>query len=448
MSKWYSAGIWTRRRSVAKKLPILVFGVLLATLSLAGAGQAQSVDWLVNIDDAGFDPIGAGGTIEYSIDVTNNGYGNAPANTLTLEIPADTEMTGVGPGGTITNCSPLPAAGPATVTCEVPPLAGLQVASVVALVQTSTDGVVAMVAEAANPGGVDSSTTNNRITENTTITAGSDIAVALVVPASAPLGGFVDFEITATNNGPDTAESFNIEFPVPPGIANVTPPSGCSLAANIYTCAISGPVAPGASVVRTFNGQIAVTDGSDVAATGSVSGADPVDSIATNNTDDQVILVTPGTDLAVEITRGPGGTILTGDPVDFTISSSYTGENPNGISISYDVPTNYQIDSIIAPANWTCGQVGQLITCDRPSGSGSSEVDFDLGDIVVKTTTVSQGNPISRVAISAASPTDSNALNDEDSLIVPIVDPKVDLEARKAGPNPPLAVVNNPTGAT
>ena len=410
--------------------------------AVAAQAQAQNVDWLVNIDDTP-DPANAGGTIDYTIRVDNNGFDAAPATTVDFDIPAGTSLAGT--SGTITGCAPDPAAGPATITCNVPPLASLASAQVVASVTTSAAGVVTVSATVPNSsGGVnDIDAGNNTLSEQTTVNAGADIGIALNVPATAASGSFVDFDFVATNNGPNTANSFDVSFTIPTGITNVTPPPGCSLSGTVYTCSVAGPVPVGGTVPLTFNGQIFAAGGSTITGAGSVQNASPLDPISSNNTASGNIAVTAGTDLAITKSRSPSGTLLVGDNVTFTLSGSYTGDSPSNIIITDTIPANYSITSISAPG-WDCsGSAGQDVICTRSSGTGAG-VNVSLGSVTVQTTAVSSGTPVNTATIGASGPPDSNAANDTATDGgATINDPVVDLRANKSGPVPPLAVVGN-----
>lgn len=56
---------------------------------VATPGTAQAVDWVVNVDDTGFEFIAAGGMIEYTLDVDNYSFSTAPVTTITIAVPAD-----------------------------------------------------------------------------------------------------------------------------------------------------------------------------------------------------------------------------------------------------------------------------------------------------------------------------------------------------------------------
>ena len=75
-------------------------------------------------------------------------------------------------------------------------------------------------------------------------------------------------------------------------------------------------------------------------------------------------------DLAVDISRDTPANVLTGDEVEFTISPSYTGDNPTDIVVTHTVPPNFQIDNISAPG-WTVSQVGSDLTFNTRLGQRS-----------------------------------------------------------------------------
>ena len=284
-----------------------MLAVLLAPLfGGVGQAQAQNVDWVLNISDAGSDPTPAGGTISYTMSVANNGFDPAPPTTISLTIPAGATFTGA--TGTITGCAPVPAPGPATVVCNVPVLASTASASLVANVLTSVSGSVTLAAAVPTAGDVDPA--NNAESEPTTVTAGADISLGLTGPTTAAAGSLVTYSFAATNNGPDPATNVVVQYPVPTGITNVTPPAGCTLAAGTYSCTIAGPIAVGATVNRDFQGQISAGSGSTITSVGSVGGGTPVDPIALNNGATLNTTVTAGSDLRITVVLLDVGAIL------------------------------------------------------------------------------------------------------------------------------------------
>ena len=403
------------------------------------AGQARAdVDWLVNISDAGFEGTPAGGTVSYAISVSNNGSDLSSPTTITLDVPAGTTFTGA--TGTITGCTPTPATGPTAVVCNVPALLTAETATLVADIQTTVSGSVSLRASVPTAG--DSDTGNNEATEPTTIVSGADISLALSGPATASSGAVIPYTFTATNIGPDAATNVVLQFPVPAGISNVTAPAGCTLTGSTYSCTIAGPIPSGGSVDVDFTGQISSASSSTITAIGSVSGGSPADPISGNNGATLNTTVTSGSDLAIGKARSPGGPLLIGDAATFTLSPSYTGDSPNGITVTDTIPANYTIGTVTAPG-WTCTVTGQVLECTSTSGSGAG-ANVSLGNITIDTTVVSAGSPTNEATITAAGPADpnpgNNTANDGGATISA---PEIDLQANKTGPVPALVVVGN-----
>ncbi|MGB3247823.1 MAG: hypothetical protein WBB13_01535, partial [Tabrizicola sp.] len=238
------------------------------------AVKAQDIDWVTNINDTGSDPTQAGGLITYQMTVTNNGLDPAPANTLQLIVPAGTTLETT--SGTITGCAPLPAAGATTVTCNVPPLADSASVTLSAGLRTTVQGSVVIGARVPTIA-PELNAANNDVTETTTITAGSDLALTIAGPATASSGSIVTYTFTATNNGPDPVSNFSFTVPIPAGLTNTSAPAGCTLTGSTYTCTVAGPIPVGSSVSRPITGQIASAATSTVTISGSVAMVTPSD---------------------------------------------------------------------------------------------------------------------------------------------------------------------------
>jgi uncharacterized repeat protein (TIGR01451 family)/fimbrial isopeptide formation D2 family protein len=419
--------------------------LLVAFLAVFGAGQAsaQSVDWVVNLDDVGSDPIAAGGTILYNITVSNDGADASPSTTISFAVAAGTTFTGA--TGTITACTPVPSAGPSTVTCTVPPLAPLggQVVTLTPQILTTTQGVVTFRPTITDP--LDTVGGNSAPTETTTIRAGADIALSVVGPATATSGSVINYTYTALNNGGNAATNVVVQIAIPVGLTAITPPAGCVVSGANYNCTIAGPIAVGSSVPLAFSAQVSAAAGSTIASNGTSLGGsapDPQDPIFGNNSANFQTIVSGGTDLSIRKARSPGGTLLVGDAVSFTLNPRYTGDSPSGITVLDSIPANYAIDTVVAPG-WVCAVTGQDVSCTRTTGTGAG-ANVALGAITINTTVVSAGTPTNTATISATGPTDQNPGNNSDTDGGATINlPTVDHRANKSGPSPALVVVGN-----
>lgn len=447
----------------------------LCGLGFATVAQAQNVDWLVNIDDTGFDPVPAGGTIEYVIAVDNNGPQAAPANTVTVLIPATTRLlditgdfTGCEVGGTLLN-SPLspPLDGPVTVVCNVPTLANGGTATSVFDVRAFGDNannqvieVTATVPTSASDGAggtiTDRDPANNMLTEETTVLPGAELAITVNASNSVVSGGFIDFDIVVVNNGPDTSNTFTLEFPIPTGVFNVTGagggalPAGCSNNGTTVTCTVTGPIAALSSAMRSFQGQVSAAGPSTITSSASVTGVSPEDPVTTNNTDTADTTIDAGTDVSLALAQSGGGNLQIGQNSVFTISTAYSGGAPTGLTMETTIPPSsasaggYTINFVTPSGLWTCAPptAAGFVSCTHPALAATG-ANTNLGTITINTTAASGGttNVTATITAAAGSPPETTLANNTAFVTATLSDGVVDLRANKRGPNPAEVVV-------
>ena len=419
----------------------VVVALALVYAGSATVASAQSNDWIANVNDVGFDPSTAGATITYQVTVDNSSPAASPATTISLSIPAGSVFTGA--TGTITGCAPTPATGPSTVVCTVPAMVADGRVTAAVNLRTTASGSYTLnvsVPTANDPDGA-----NNTAGQSTTVVAGANMQLQLAGPATAPAGGTINYTFTATNLGPNAATNQTVTFPIPAGLVDVVPPAGCTLSGSSYACLIPGPIAVGSAITLPFSAQVAARTGSTITAVGSVAGTTPPDGDTSNNTASLNTTISPGSDLTIGKARAPGGTLLVGDTVTFTLSPTYTGDSPSDLVVTDVLPPNYTFVSV-APAGssgWSCGQAGQTVTCTKPSGSVAG-ADVPLGNIVITATAASVGNPVNTASIRSTTPSDPDLTNNSATDGgASIVGPFGDLAAGKTGPAPALVVVGN-----
>jgi uncharacterized repeat protein (TIGR01451 family) len=432
---------WRRWPRSVLRATIVFLAVAFAYFGTASVALAQSNDWIANVNDVGFDPTIAGGTITYQVTVDNSSATASPATSITLAIPAGTTFTGA--TGTITGCAPTPATGPASVVCTVPAMAADGRVTAAVNLQTSTAGTFTL--NVSVPTANDPDTANNVAGQSTTVTAGANMRLQLAGPATAPAGGIINYTFTATNLGPSVATNETFTFPIPTGLVDVVPPPGCTLSGSTYSCLIPGPIAVGSSVTLPFSAQISAGNTSTITAIGTVAGSTPPDGDLSNNTATLNTTISAGSDLTISKSRAPAGTLLVGDTVTFTLSPSYTGDSPSSMVVTDVLPSNYTFVSVVPAggSGWVCSRSGQTVTCNKPTGSVSG-ADVPLGDIVITARATGVGSPVNTGSIRSTTPIDPNLGNNSaDDGGASIVAPFGDLAAGKTGPAPALVVVGN-----
>ena len=427
-------------RVLAVRISLVCAFAFLSTFGNVSAAQA-AVDWVVNVSDVGSDPMAAGGTVNYGVSVSNNGFTDAGATTLQLQIPANSVFDSA--TGTITGCAPTSSPGPSVVTCNVPALASGATASVTAHVRALSQGAITLSATVPATGDADGS--NNTASQLTTITSGANLGLTVSAPATATSGSQVTLQYTVTNFGPDNAVSFTFSFPAPTGLTSFSVPGGCSLAGATYTCTFANSIAVNGTFNFSITALVSAAGGSTVTSSSSLTASSPADPVASNNTATANISITAGTDVALTMSRAPSGSLNVGTSATFTINASYSGDSPNGLVIEDIIPSNFSITSVTPSggSGWSCTTAGQTVQCSRASGAGAG-ANVSLGSIAIATQVISSGTVTNTATISAAGPAESFLGNNTASNGATLLDPIVDLRANKSGPNnPALVVVGN-----
>jgi len=386
------------------------------------------VDLAVSKTD-GVAQVAPGGSVTYTIVVTNLGRGDAIGATVADTFPAD--LTGV-----TWTCSGQ--TGPPASTCSAPSGVGninltadLQAGSSITIVATGTlstsaTGTLVNTASAAPVGIIDPAPGNNSATDTDTILPAADLGVTKVDgQASAVPGEAVTYTVVVNNSGPLNVIGALVTDTLPGILGNVTwtcqdqvgpPASSCGNAVGIGNISELVDIDVGAAVIFTITGDI------DPGATGSLSNtasvmppAGTVDPISGNDSATDVDSLTPVVDLDVGVTDG-SCYVLPGASLTYTVTVDNLGpSHAPSASVSDTAPVDLTITS------WTCAASGSA-ACGSASGSGplSDSPNLSSGDGVTYTVsgTVSGSATGWLVYTATASPgvgvTDPNSGNDSD----------------------------------
>lgn len=301
-------------------------------------GERATVDLsITKIDEP--DPVLPGGTLVYTLQVTNAGPNPAFNAVLTDPIPGGTTFVSLmAPAGW--TCT-TPAAGTAgTVTCSNPTFVP---GTADFTLTVAVDAGVVPHSRLNNAATITSSFTdptpeNNRVEEPTVVAAPEDADLEVTksaTPEPVVLGQDVTYTVTVRNNGPATSDA-TITDTLPAGmtLVSVTPSTGsCSGAAPI-TCAI-----PGMAVGATATITIVATAAAPGVQTNTVvvSGSAPDPNPDNNQDDVPTTVVEPGSSDVAVIKTGPP-TVARGGNVTYTIVVSNNGPLPAaGVSLG-DTP--------------------------------------------------------------------------------------------------------------
>lgn len=433
----------------------LTAGIIsLASFLCVQTAQAQSVgEWTLNINNRhGAAIIPAGGTLPYDLRITNDGNYDTVAGKLDLTIPATTIYRGV---TGLDNCTPAPdgqvLAAPLVVSCDVPVLTpGQDLPAEVLLspMQGECGGgncVIKLEGRVSDPNGAPGSGTTAE--RSTTITVGADLELDIsTAQTTVTAGSSVALKANVTNNGPYPSTSSQVVIPLPSGMTIAQLPGDCSLSGGNIICVVPQTLAVGESHEFDLSAQVTAGDISTISIPGRVEGGAPQDPVSANDNDTITLNVTPGTDVRLQKTRTPGGLLLIGDPVTFTLTPAFSGIEPEQATIVDVIPDNYGIVDTHVPAGsgWSCDLSGRTLTCDYAKAAGSvyaSPITISAtADVATDASGVVNTANISSLDENPDAPRDNNQAQD---LKADIRAPIVDLKAHKSGPPRGLVAVGN-----
>jgi uncharacterized repeat protein (TIGR01451 family) len=353
------------------------------------------------------DPVAAGETLSYTIQVQNNGPSDA-ANVVVVDtLPAGTSFVS-STGGCIE--APL-----GTLTCALGALADGASTSfdvVVTVDAAVSAGTVLVNGATADSDSSDEVPGNNSDSESTLVEAVADLRILKTALDSTPLaGGSFAYTIEVTNGGPSVATNVTVVDVLPAGLSYISDTGGCVEGpADTLTCSL-GSLAPGAS--SSFNVVVAVdasvADGTVITNVATVStSADDPDS--GNDSDDAEVTVDTEANLALDKTAPSNAE--PGQQINYTLTIDNNGPSDAvGVTVTDTLPAEV---SYVGAVGATCVEspAGTLV-CDAGT--------IAAGDTLVITITVDidGGVPsltvITNSAVVGADTTDPDPSDNDDS---------------------------------
>lgn len=419
--------------------PLRRFGRCMAfSWVIAAAGVAHAQLTISSVTDSP-DPVAAGGTVTYTVGISELNGNPVSGGSFTLDVPANGVYVGVGslpPGVSCTGMAPN-SAGPGVLSCSGITLAANQIALNELRVRSTLAGTLSVVANV--PGGTQS--------QQTTVNQGADLAATVGGPASAAAGSTQTYDLVVTNNGPDASPSSTATYTLPPGFGVATPPAGCSAAGQTLTCSVGNL---GAGATRTFSvsGVVGVGNGSTLTHAASVvAGGGVGDGVADNNSGTFNTAVTPGSSLSVAKSKSVPDPVLTGGDFNFVLDPRFSGDFPANPALNDPLPANFCFagPTTFSAGNWNCSTGGSVcpaaggtLSCTRV-GTGAAGLSQALGIVTVPVRAIATGAGVNNTAtLSASAVTPVNG-----SVATTIIDPAADLRANKRKSWPQAAIPVN-----
>ena len=308
-------------------------------------------------------PFQQGGTIAYTLNVSNGGTGSS-SGTITVTDIIPTGLTVTSATGTNWTCTIG-----STVTCTRTLALAAGSSSAITLQANIASNAPASITNTVNvSGGGDANTGNNAGSSVINVAAVNPELTITKVAVGGPFqqGGSVSYTLTVTNgsNGPTTG-TITVTDIIPTGLT-VTSATGtnwtCSGSSTI-TCTRTVAMAAGSSSAITLQANIASNAPASITNTVNVSGGG--DANTGNNAGSSVINVAAVSPELTITKVAVGAPFQQGGSVSYTLTVTNGGNGPTTgtITVTDIIPTGLTVTSATG-TNWTCSG-SSTITCTR-----------------------------------------------------------------------------------
>ena len=376
-----------------------------------------------------------GASLTYTVVVTNSGTYTVTASvndtipagltgaTWTCVASAGSSCAAASGSGNIATSATLLASGTATY-------------SITATV-TASSGTIANTATANPPAWIaDASPANNTATDTDNVVAAADLSITKTTASTFIVGSNAVYTLTATNSGPQSAAgTITVSDTLPAGLTYVSATGtgwACSAAGQVVTCTRAGPVTSGTTLPAiTLTVAVGAAAAPSVTNTATVASNTTFDPDATDNSSSVTSPVTVPADLTIakshsgNFTRGATGTYT------LTVSNAGGAATSGTVTVTDTLPVGLS-PSTQSGTGWTCGAVGQTITCTRLDALAAG-ASYPVITVVVNVLQ-SAGSSLTNTA-SASGGGQTNTANDSSSDPTTVVSSS-DLSLSKTVNNP------------
>ncbi|MCG8462965.1 MAG: hypothetical protein MI919_42315, partial [Holophagales bacterium] len=321
--------------------------------------------------DATPDPVTAGGTVTYTVTVTNLGTEDAPGVLVTHLFTPDG-----GFGSTTSGCIGDPFGSWVCGLGIVAAGASVQY-TLTRPVDAGASGSLGFTASVGS-GVVDPMPANDSVTRLVLVGGGGPGSANLALSKSdssdpiAP-GATLTYTLTVDNNGPDEAVNVVVTETMPAGLSGVAT-SGCAEdGAGVPTCTL-GNILPGFSKSYTIQAQVDAAAGQTLINQASVT-SDTPDPITANNSVVEETDVGAGiADLSIDMEEDTDP-IQAGDPLVYTVNVTNLSAGPApDVQVSFTLPAGVTLPTSSGCAEDPAG----IPTCSLGTIAGASTKQFTV----------------------------------------------------------------------
>ncbi|MBM2849043.1 MAG: hypothetical protein HW418_1985 [Anaerolineales bacterium] len=308
------------------------------------------------------DPVYAGATLTYTLDITNAGPSLANNVAVTDTLPAG--ATYLGASGSGWSCS----ASGGDVICT---RSSLAVGAAPPITLTVTAPGTTPLANSVTVGSdaIDLNPGNNTASAATTVNPTANLSISKTdTPDPVLTGAPLTYTLSVANSGPNATTSVMVTDTLPGSVTFVgvaAPGWSCGQSSGVVTCSLA-TLAVGAApdIVITTNAPGAAGVFTNTA---SLSSALPDLTPANNATSITTMVAAALADLSISKSNDPDPVNI-GSPLTYTLRISNTGPSPaTTVRVTDTLPSGVAVTSIVDSGFWTCSQAGGVVTCTVPS---------------------------------------------------------------------------------
>lgn len=380
--------------------------------------------------DADLATVASGGTLTYTIIVTNDGPSDATGVIVTDTLPADVTFT----SGNVEGNAALVTANNGVITADVGDLAdgAFKTITIVVGVAPNAADTLTNTATVTNVPDTDSNTANDTDTAVTDVERQVDVGITKTASANPIAGDMMTYTFLVENNGPGDARGVTVTDTLDNNLTFDSFAAGSSGATIVQagqdlTFTI-GDLAAGASVTYTIDVLIdsAVSNNASISNTAVVDTTD-IDTNADN--DSSTVPVTVGRQIDLTVSKDDNVTSgVPGQPVTYTIVAQNNGpSDASGVRIIDTLPAAFTVTAVNQGNTTFVTSNGVITFTVGDLASGASETVTITGTIDSSAT-----NELVNAVVVEGTETETDNTNNDDEVRTPLV-PTFDLVLSKTG---------------
>lgn len=348
----------------------------------------------------------------FTITVHNNGPSDALSTTVTDELPDGLSCVSTTPPA----ASGCPGAAGGTVTWNLGTVEAGDTVILTMVVRGEQVGDdwenVATVHSPTDP-------TDSSDSDFVTVNPMADLEIEKTAPGNVASGANFDYELTVTNNGPDSAVTPTVSDTLPTGLIYVGYDSegdlaDCSISGQVFTCTLP-TLDEGDSLDITIHVNAGFSYNEECIDNTAQTTSTTHDSDSSNNSDSAEACIGPNADVAI-VKSGPAFG-ADGWPLTYTLSVVNNGPAmAQNVIVSDPLPAGLTYQSSQTNVG-SCSEAANVVTCDLADMAPGATAQITI--VAVPDASV-VGTTVHNVASVESETPDSNTSNNQDDVDTPI----------------------------